>query len=167
MLAKCLKIVFFITAITIVLVGLFALYGFQIKTEGTLYLENAWGNSVITREDDTQIIHVRGSTFNSMAYGQGFAHAQTRLWQMEKSRRIAQGQLSELFGKETLKVDKYMVQLGIRKMSERAFELMKTEEKDLLQAYADGINDFVQGVDLLSSSSTARLLPLEFYVFKI
>src|SRR5438876_921604 len=37
----------------------------------------------------------------------GFAHAQDRFWQMEFQRRLVQGKLSEIFGKETLTKDKY------------------------------------------------------------
>ena len=44
---------------------------------------------------------------------------------------------------------------------------MTKDEQDMLQAYSDGINDFVQGVDFFSPTATAKLLPLEFYVFGI
>jgi len=36
-----------------------------------------------------------------------------------------------------------------------------------LQYYADGINDFVEGVDMFSGKATAALLPPEFYAFGI
>ena len=44
---------------------------------------------------------------------------------------------------------------------------MDKKELELLQAYADGINDFVQGVDMLGSNPTGRLLPPEFILFGI
>src|SRR6266545_5800163 len=33
-------------------------------------------------------------------FGQGFCHAQDRLWQMELTRRLASGRLAEVFGKD-------------------------------------------------------------------
>jgi acyl-homoserine lactone acylase PvdQ len=40
---------------------------------------------------------------------------------------------------------------------------MTKEEKDILQSYADGVNDFISNVKLTGEGATARLLPLEFY----
>ena len=48
---------------------------YQVKTEGTLELKNAWGEVTITREKDTQIPHIKGDTYNSVMYGQGYTHA--------------------------------------------------------------------------------------------
>jgi len=35
----------------------------------------------------------------------------------------------------------------------------------VLQAYVDGINDYVQSVSLFGANSSANLLPPEFYIF--
>ena len=78
---------------------LFWAYGVQ--SEGELTLPNAPGKAVIVREQDSGIAHIRGDDWNSVVYAQGFAHAQTRLWQMERTRRVIRGEISELFGKET------------------------------------------------------------------
>ena len=37
----------------------------------------------------------------------------------------------------------------------------------MLKAYTNGVNDYVQGVDLLGGNPTARLLPPEFLLFGI
>ena len=78
--------------IALVLGGIIAIfYLYEVKQEGTLELKNAWGAVSITREEETDIPHIRGENKNAMTYGQGFAHAQTRLWQMERMRRVASG----------------------------------------------------------------------------
>ena len=59
----------------------------------------------------------------SVSYAQGFSHAQTRLWQIEKSRRVASGRLSELFGPDTLNVDKYMRSVGLRRLAEVSYKV--------------------------------------------
>merc|ERR1712048_570671 len=80
------------TTIALVLVGTIAIfYLYEVKQEGELTLSNAWGTATITREVETEIPHIRGDDFNSIIYAQGFAHAQTRLWQMERMRRVASG----------------------------------------------------------------------------
>ena len=52
-------------------------------------------------------------------------------------------------------------------LAQESFEVLPATERRVLQAYADGINDFVSNVDFTASESSARLLPLEFYVFGI
>ena len=80
------------TLIGLILGGIMTVfYLYEVKDEGEFVLDNAWGVATITREADTDIPHIRGETLNSVIYAQGFAHAQTRLWQMERLRRIASG----------------------------------------------------------------------------
>jgi acyl-homoserine lactone acylase PvdQ len=40
---------------------------------------------------------------------------------------------------------------------------MDNDDKEILQSYCDGINDFVDGIGLTKVNSTAKLLPPEFY----
>ena len=120
----------------------------QVKTEGTLYLEHARGKVTITREKDTNIPHIRGETWENAIYGQGFVHAQTRLWNLEKVRRVSAGRISELFGEEVLSIDKFMRTIRIRAASLESYDIMDEESKKTLQAYADGINDYVAGISM-------------------
>ena len=59
---------------------IFLWWAYQVIEEGALYLPNAPGTVAIVREKETGIAHIRGDSYKSVAYGQGFAHAQTRLW---------------------------------------------------------------------------------------
>ena len=86
---------------------------------------------------------------------------------MEKARRLASGSLSEILGPDTVEVDKFMRSIGLRRLAEESYKLMTSDEQDVLQAYTDGVNDFVSGVDFYSSEATARMLPPEFIVFGI
>lgn len=71
--------------------------------------------------------------------------------------------MSELFGDRALELDKFSLTIGFKRAAEEAFANMDKHSKDILQAYADGVNDFVTGINLLGDSSTAKLLPPEFY----
>jgi penicillin amidase len=69
-----------------VILGLHYLY--TPITTGTLYLSNAMGSAEILRETDTSIPHVFASSEKMALYTEGFIHAQERLWQMERLRRM-------------------------------------------------------------------------------
>jgi len=76
----------------------------------------------------------------------GYVHAQDRLWQMELLRRIARGGLSEVFGRDLLETDKFMLSLGIDEATKRTLASLDTNS-DMVRdakAYLDGINQFVE-----------------------
>ena len=80
------------TSIALIMSSLLAIFWlYDVKQEGELVLNNAWGVATIAREEGTEVPHITGDSINSVIYAQGFAHAQTRLWQMERMRRIAKG----------------------------------------------------------------------------
>ena len=55
-------------------------YIYEVFDKGELFLDKAPGVVSIVREADTQIMHIRGDSWASISYGQGFVCAQTRLW---------------------------------------------------------------------------------------
>ena len=57
----------------------------------------------------------------------GYVHAQDRLFQMEVVRRIAPGRLSEIFGKDMVKTDKFFRTLGINEYSKKSVEKFNAE----------------------------------------
>jgi len=96
--------------------------------------------------DSYAVPHIFGETDPDVLFGLGFAHAQDRLWQMELMRRTAQGRLSEMFGPETLKTDELMRALDIYDISKRAVAYQSPETLALLEAYAAGVNAWVNTV---------------------
>ena len=48
---------------------------YVVRDSGELILANAPGEVKITREADSQILHIKGDSWESIAYGQGFACA--------------------------------------------------------------------------------------------
>ena len=57
--------------------------------------------------DEYGVPHIFGETEVGVFYGQGFAVAEDRLFQLEINRRAAEGCLSEIFGCDFLEFDKY------------------------------------------------------------
>lgn len=91
---------------------------------------------------------------------------------MEKGRRLASGRLSELFGKKALGMDKFARTVGHRKIAQETWDdtesdhALSQEGRELLQAYADGVNDYLEGVGYFHEEITGFFLPPEFYALK-
>ena len=70
----------------------------------------------------------------------GFVHAQDRFFQMDTLRRRAAGELSELFGQAALPADREARVHRFLVRAENEFNALQKDEKELLEAYADGAN---------------------------
>jgi len=96
--------------------------------------------------DDYGIPHIYAQNQYDATTALGYVHAQDRLWQMELMRRIAPGRLSEIFGKDMLKNDRFFVSLGIEEASKKSMEKLDKngEVFKLATAYLKGINQFIE-----------------------
>ncbi len=75
-----------------------------------------------------------------LAFATGFAHGQDRFFQMDLSRRLAAGELSELFGPVALATDTRTRRFGFRAVARRVVETTSPEERAILEAYTRGVN---------------------------
>src|SRR5271157_1098217 len=95
--------------------------------------------------DARGVPHLRASSLPDLFFAQGYVTAQDRLWQMDLSRRLAEGELSEVFGEITLRYDVENRTLGFRQAAERALAELTPEARAPVTAYADGVNAFIAG----------------------
>lgn len=109
---------------------------------GTLALPGLRKPVTIVR-DRYAVPHITATTLADLYRGLGFTHAQDRLWQMELLRRAGLGRLSEIFGERTLDADVFLRTLDLAGHAERSFARFPAEEKELLAAYAEGVNAFL------------------------
>jgi penicillin amidase len=93
--------------------------------------------------DARAVPHLRASWLDDLFFAQGYVTAQDRLWQMDLSRRLAEGELSEVFGEQTLRLDIENRTLGLRQVSVRALAELSPEARAPLAAYANGVNAFI------------------------
>jgi penicillin amidase len=89
-------------------------------------------------------------------FGQGYCHAQDRLWQMELTRRLAAGRLAEVFGASALDIDRFQRRLGLHRAAQAEWLTADAGLRDILRAYAAGVNACLDG--MLASGK----LPVEF-----
>jgi penicillin G amidase len=123
-------------------------------TSGTLRLTGLIGPVSIVR-DPNGVPAIRAENQHDLYMALGFVHAQDRLFQMDLQRRLAAGRLSEIFGPRALVSDRTMRTLGLYRHAVAGIEFVSPEFKDVLGAYAAGVNAFL--------NSGARL-PIEFTV---
>jgi len=70
----------------------------------------------------------------------GYVHASDRLWQMDLSRRLVQGRMSERFGERALATDRLMRALDLDGYAERSLTALQVDTVALLESYAAGVN---------------------------
>ena len=100
--------------------------------------------------DDRGVPHIIAGSLESACFLQGYANAYDRLWQMDISTRSTEGSLSEVLGPGMRERDLGQIQRGFREIARRTIDTMRTDFPDdyqALQAYADGINAFVDQLD--------------------
>jgi penicillin G amidase len=74
----------------------------------------------------------------------GYVNAQDRLFQLEFTRRIAQGRISEFAGASTLEKDIFLRAVGFYEMSQREFARMSPSVRHFVERYVDGINYYLE-----------------------
>jgi penicillin G amidase len=107
---------------------------------------DAWGIPHARAQNDADLLRV-----------QGYLHARHRLFQMDVTRRVAQGRLSELVGEQpflsdtTVGFDRTMAGWGMGHAAKADVARLDSETRARYQAYVDGVN-----------AAMARYRPLEY-----
>jgi len=83
---------------------------------------------------------ISGGSRLDVAYATGFVHAQERYFQMDLLRRVAAGELSELFGERALGIDKSHRLHRFRARAAEALKALPAADRSLLERYAQGVN---------------------------
>ena len=125
--------------------GWFYVKNSQPNYSGELELKKI-SDEVTVYFDDIGVPHINAQNQKDAYVALGYVHAQDRLWQMELMRRIAAGRLSEIFGKDLLRVDQFFGGLGIEEAADKTIaNLDKTSQSYILtQSYLDGVNQFIE-----------------------
>jgi penicillin G amidase len=113
------------------------------ETHGTLQLPGL-SAAVRIHRDRYGVPHIYADTEHDLMVAQGYVHAQDRLWQMEFNRRMGSGTLSAILGESTIGLDIYVRTLGLARAAAKDWELLHAETRALLQAYADGVNAYIE-----------------------
>jgi penicillin G amidase len=121
--------------------------------DGTISVAGLSAPVSVTR-DRQGVPTIEATTLRDLFFAQGYVTAQDRLFQMDFLRRAAAGELSEVVGEVALRHDRQQRILGIRSAAEKGFGALSTEDRQQFDAYARGVNAFIE--------SHKGKLPLEF-----
>jgi penicillin amidase len=89
---------------------------------------------------------ITGTSRADVARALGFVHAQDRFFQMDLMRRRGAGELSELFGRAALEVDREARLHGFRRTAAQVVAAATPAERAVLTAYTAGVNAGLAGL---------------------
>lgn len=99
--------------------------------------------AVTVLRDDQGVAQIYADNAQDLFRAQGFVHAQDRFFEMDLRRHITAGRLSEMVGSSGLETDKVIRTMGWRRVAEAELPLLKPATRQYLQAYADGVNAYI------------------------
>jgi len=123
----------------------FFLRGSLAQLDGKVSAPGLADKVTVTR-DAMGVPTIAGTNRLDVAYATGFVHAQDRFFQMDLLRRVAAGELAELFGSKALPLDRARRLHRFRARAAQALAQMDAADRELLQRYAAGVNDGVRAL---------------------
>ena len=147
-------------AIVVIVVGAaayawFVAYSALPQLDGRLQIGGLSAPVTVTR-DSQGVPTIEASTLEDLFFAQGFVTAQDRLWQMDAMRRFGSGELSEILGEQTLRIDREQRILGLRAAARKSLEMASPRDRAFLEAYARGVNAYI--------GTHGSRLPIEFRI---
>ncbi|TMN87192.1 penicillin acylase family protein [Pseudoalteromonas phenolica] len=127
--------------ILILTAGLYGLLSLSLPALDGKGTSDVISKPVILARDSLGQAVITANTRQDAAYALGFAHGQDRFFQMDLLRRNAAGELSELFGKGALELDKKMRFHQLRARSQEILKLLPEADQQLLATYTQGVNE--------------------------
>jgi len=127
------------------------------QLDGSLLVNGLSASAKVTR-DGHGVPAIEATTLDDLFLAQGYVTAQDRLWQMDVMRRFAAGELSEILGEDTLKIDREQRILGLRAAARKSLQMASPRDRSYFDAYARGVNAFIE--------SHGSSLPIEFRILK-
>jgi penicillin amidase len=95
------------------------------------------------RRDARGVPHIEAGSWQDAIFLQGFVTAQDRLWQMDGLRRYGAGELSEVLGRGTLRLDERSRAMQMVAIANNALTYLTPEDHAVMVAYARGVNYYI------------------------
>ncbi|MCR9204124.1 MAG: penicillin acylase family protein, partial [Halobacteriovoraceae bacterium] len=131
--------------------------------EGKLSL-NALSSPVEVQYDVNGIPHIQAQNESDGFMALGYVMAQDRLFQMDLIRRVAKGELAEIFGPKALEADYLFRTLSLTRGIEKQIKLglMDAQTVKLMESFYRGVNAFIEKGDLSFEFSLLKYRPKPF-----
>ncbi len=125
------------------------------QLDGRLQVTGLVAPVTVTR-DGHGVPTIEAAEMADLFFAQGYVTAQDRLWQMDVIRRAGSGELSEIIGPDTLRLDREQRILGLREAAKKSLMMLSPRDRSFFEAYARGVNAYID--------AHAQHLPIEFYL---
>ncbi|MCH6560527.1 penicillin acylase family protein [candidate division KSB1 bacterium] len=160
---KVWRIFLSISAFFLIIITTIAILSYRLLNKSLPKMAGSMALSILNQpvevyRDEYGVPHIFAGNESDLFRAAGFVAAQDRLWQMDFSRRVANGQLSEIFGETTVEHDKFVRIWGFKRTAEKIVEILSPESLLALKSYAEGVNAFIE--------SHSEQLPIEFSLLK-
>ena len=123
-------------------------------------------DTVTIKRDERGIPYVEAKNDEDLYFGQGYATAADRLWQMDLFRRTARGELAEMLGagpnNAAVDQDKLHRIYGFSQAAEAEYANASPRSRALLEAYARGVNAYASSLDPKSRPPEFQILNYDF-----
>ena len=152
-------------AVVFLVVVFFAIYPHsgQLASQQTAVQIKGIKDRVVIHRDERGIPYVEAKNDEDLYFGQGYATAADRLWQMDLFRRTARGELAEVLtagpNNSALDQDKLHRTYGFAQVAEQEFAQASPRSRAILEAYARGVNAYAASLD-------PKAMPPEFQILQ-
>ncbi|MFI2434851.1 penicillin acylase family protein [Streptomyces sp. NPDC018693] len=117
------------------------------QTTGSITLRGLSG-PVDVKRDGYGIPQIYASSDEDLFMAQGYVQAQDRFYEMDVRRHMTSGRLSEMFGESQVENDEFLRTLGWERIAKEEYDkVLSATTKKYLQAYAKGVNAYLEGRD--------------------
>ncbi len=128
----------------IILLSIFSVRINRIQTSGNILLPGLSSPVKILR-DEKGMAYIHAENLPDALTAQGFVTAQDRLFQMELTRRMSQGRISELAGRKTIQLDIRNRTLDFHRQAKKHAALLSEQERKYIKCYLRGLNYYITG----------------------
>ncbi|MBN2078174.1 MAG: penicillin acylase family protein [Spirochaetes bacterium] len=132
-----------ILVIAVVSAFLFIRGAARVQTKGEIRVEGLAAPVTVIR-DEKGMPYIHAASLPDALRAQGFITAQDRLFQMELSRMMSQGRISELVGEKARGLDIQMRALGFVRQGKRHAAILSPKSRAFFTAYLEGVNRYIE-----------------------
>jgi penicillin amidase len=143
------RLILWILVVLLVLIIFISIYGFITirrsfpKIEGNITISGLLEEVEIIR-DPLGVPHIYAKNEHDLFIAQGFVHAQDRFFQMDLWRHIGAGRLAEMFGDSQVETDIFLRTMGWTRIAQEEIDNLDQKTLNILQAYAEGVNAYLE-----------------------
>jgi penicillin amidase len=153
-------------SILLICVSLFGSFPISQQAQSPALQIKGIKDKITIRRDDRGIPYIEAQNDEDLYFGQGYATAADRLWQMDLFRRTARGELAEVLGagpgNVALDQDKLHRTYGFIQAAEAEYASASPRSRALLEAYARGVNAYAASLDAKSRPPEFQILNYDF-----